>query len=177
MKEEITWSDHVDHLKRALAGGGVFLVVLDKNGRVNPMTIGWGEVGIIWSRPVFTVLVRRSRYTYDCLLTADSFTVNVPSTGQLKEELLFCGTKSGRDLDKAAACGLTLIAAREVSSPIIEECALHYECLILARKQLKAGDFASSEVLEQYYDTADYHMIVMGEILTAYADEDLLRIK
>jgi len=177
MKEEITWSDHVDHLKRALAGGGVFLVVLDKSGRANPMTIGWGEVGIVWSRPVFTVLVRRSRYTYDCLLTADSFTVNVPRPGQLKEELLFCGTKSGRDLNKAAACGLTLAAPVKVSSPIIEECTLHYECRILARKQLKAGDFTSSEVLEQYYDTDDYHMIVMGEILTAYADENLLRIE
>ena len=177
MKREITWSDHVDHLKRALAGGGVFLVVLDRSGKANPMTIGWGEVGIVWSRPVFTVLVRRSRYTYDCLLTADSFTVNVPPTGQLQEELLLCGTKSGRDLNKAAACGLTLVAAREVSSSIIEECALHYECLILARKQLEAGDFASTEVLEQYYDTDDYHMIVMGEILTVYVDEGLLRIE
>jgi flavin reductase (DIM6/NTAB) family NADH-FMN oxidoreductase RutF len=137
MKQEITWSDNVDHLKRALAGEGVFLVVLDKNGRANSMTIGWGEVGIIWSRPVFTVLVRRSRYTYDCLLSADSFTVNVPSTGQLEEELLFCGTKSGRDLDKAAACGLTLIAAREVSSPIIEECAFTTSALSWRESSLR----------------------------------------
>jgi hypothetical protein len=28
--------------------------------------------------------------------------------GELKNELAFCGTKSGRDCDKARACGLTL---------------------------------------------------------------------
>lgn len=173
MKQEITWSDHAGHLKQALANGGVFLVALDEVGRANPMTIGWGEVGIVWSRPVFTVLVRRSRYTHGCLHASDSFTVNVPRIDGLQEELLFCGTKSGRDLDKAEACGLTLVAGRRVNTPIIEECVLHYECRIVARKQLEAGDFALPEVLKKYYETDDHHMIVMGEILTSYADEDL----
>lgn len=173
MKKEISWSDHIDHLKQALSNGGVFLIALDENGRANPMTIGWGEVGIVWSRPVFTVLVRRSRYTYGCLHASESFTVNVPPVGGLKEELLFCGTKSGRDLDKAASCGLTLVTGKKVKTPVIEECSLHYECRILARKQLEAGDFASFEVLKEYYESNDYHMIVMGEIVTTYSEEDL----
>ena len=28
----------------------------------NPMTIGWGTLGIIWGKPVFQVYVRPSRY-------------------------------------------------------------------------------------------------------------------
>ena len=160
----------VDQLQAALSGNGAFLVACDENGKGNPMTIGWGEIGIVWSRPVFTVLVRRSRYTYKCLLASETFTVNIPTPGELKEELLFCGTKSGRDLDKAASCGLTLIEGKAVATPIIAQCTLHYECRILLRKQLEREDFSAPGILDQYYLSDDHHMIVMGEILAAYAD-------
>ena len=105
MKKRVFLGDHVNLLEKALSADGAFLVVVDKDGKANAMTIGWGEVGIVWSRPAFTVLVRQSRYTYSCLQSAESFTVNVPEPNTLKEELLFCGTKSGSDIDKVAACG------------------------------------------------------------------------
>lgn len=171
MKKLLSWSDRADLLEKALSGDGVFLVVLNKDGKANAMTIGWGEMGIVWSRPVFTVLVRRSRYTYSCLQSSESFTVNVPELNTLKEELLFCGTKSGSDVDKVAACGLTLAASEKVNTPIIEECALHYECRILLRKQLEEVDFSSSEILHKYYKDNDHHMLVIGEILLSYAED------
>jgi len=164
----IKWNEHIDILKDALSGSGVLLVALDKNGRANPMTIGWGQVGIVWSRPVFTVLVRKSRYTYSCLLEAPDFTVNVPTVGTLSEELLFCGSKSGRDVDKAAACGLTMEQAQEVLTPIVSECQLHYECKVVVRKQLSGADFSSPGILDEYYQDSDHHMLVIGEIVAAY---------
>ncbi len=169
MKKLLSWSDRADLLEKALSGDGVFLVVLNKDGKANAMTIGWGEMGTVWSRPVFTVLVRQSRYTYSCLQSSESFTVNVPGLNTLKEELLFCGTKSGSDIDKVAACGLTLAASEEVNTPIIEECVLHYECRILLRKQLEEVDFSSSEILQKYYKKNDHHMLVIGEVLLSYA--------
>ncbi len=36
---------------------GAFLTVKNDN-RVNTMTIGWGNIGIIWNKPIFMVLVR-----------------------------------------------------------------------------------------------------------------------
>ena len=165
----IKWNQHIDILKDALSGNGALLVVLDKNGRANPMTIGWGQVGIVWSRPVFSVLVRKSRYTYSCLLETPDFTVNVPASGTLSKELLFCGTKSGRDVDKAAACGLTFKQAQKVQTPIIEQCQLHYECKVVVRKQLSREDFSAPEVLDEYYQNDDHHMIVMGEIVAAHS--------
>ena len=166
--QEAKWNEHIDILKDALSGSGAFLVALDKAGRANPMTIGWGQVGIVWSRPIFTVLVRKSRYTYSCLLEAPDFTVNVPALGTLSEELLFCGTKSGRDVDKAAACGLTMEQAQKVLTPIVSECFLHYECKTVVRKQLSAVDFSDPEILDEYYQDNDHHMIVIGEIVAAY---------
>ena len=45
--------------------GGVFLISNDKESlRPNVMTIGWLELGIVWRRPIITVLVRPSRHTF-----------------------------------------------------------------------------------------------------------------
>lgn len=172
MKRDIQWDEGAKHLREAFGQGGIFIVAVDSNGKPNPMTIGWGQVGVVWSRPVFTALVRVSRYTYECLLSSDTFTINAPRPGELKDELLFCGTKSGRDLDKVAECGLTMVPSRAVDTPIIDECALHYECRILARTQQKRTDFSSEEVLGQYYASGDHHLVVFGEIVAAYRADD-----
>ena len=111
-------------------------MVVDSDGKANSMTIGRGIVGRVWKKSVFVVLGRRSRYTHGCIQQSDSFTVNAPRLGQLKEELLYCSTTSGRDFDQATEYPLTLIPRKTVSTPVIEECALHYECRIVVRKQL-----------------------------------------
>jgi len=167
--QEKEWNEHIRTLKEALSGDGAFLVALDKNGRANPMTIGWAQIGIVWGRPTLTVLVRKSRYTYSCLLETPDFTVNAPASGTLSKELLFCGTKSGRDVDKAAACGLTFKQAQKVQTPIVSECELHYECKTVLRKQLSATDFSSPAILDEYYQDDDHHMIVIGEIVAVYS--------
>jgi len=168
MKKEIKWYEGIGPLQEALSTNGAFLVTRDEAGRPNAMTIGWGQIGIVWSRPVFTVLVRKSRYTYACIRTADSFTVNVPGPGRLTGELNLCGTKSGREIDKFVECTFTPTPGREVSTPIIEECDLHYECKIIARTQQGRSDFVSDAVLDRYYKDDDHHLIVFGEIGAAY---------
>ena len=118
MKRDMAWDEGAEALRRALEQGGAFIVTLDAKGKANPMTIGWGQVGVVWSRPIFTACVRESRYTHRCLRSTEAFTINVPRPGELKNELLFCGTNSGRDVDKAAMCGLKMAPAKAVKTPI-----------------------------------------------------------
>ena len=167
MQGRIRWDQETEWLKAGLAGNGAFLIANTPTGISNPMTIGWGQVGIVWSRPVFSVYVRPSRYTFECLQRAKSFTVSVPRLGELSDELAFCGTKSGRDLDKADACGLTFVPGRSVDTPVLAACGLHYECSILARSQLKKPDIVSDDVL-RFYESEPVHQITLGEILVAY---------
>jgi len=164
----IEWYEETERLQAALARGGAFLMVNSPDGRTNPMTIGWAQIGIVWSRPVLTVLVRESRHTYDCIREASAFTVSVPRAGEFSEELLLCGTKSGRDIDKVVEGGLSLIAGQELDTPVIEGCVQHYECKILARSQQTRPDFFADDVLASFYPKGDHHLLVFGEILAAY---------
>jgi flavin reductase (DIM6/NTAB) family NADH-FMN oxidoreductase RutF len=171
MQERIRWDQQTEWLKAGISGNGAFLNVKTHDGLVNPMTIGWGQVGVVWGRPIFTVYVRKSRYTFACLQAADSFAVSVPRLGELADELALCGTKSGRDLDKAKACGFNLIPGQTVDTSIIGECGLHYECSILARCQLEVPDIVSDDI-HRRYESKDLHQIILGEILTAYVTEE-----
>jgi flavin reductase (DIM6/NTAB) family NADH-FMN oxidoreductase RutF len=172
VKRDIRWDEGAAQMRTAFEQGGAFIVALDANGKANPMTIGWGQVGVVWDRPIFTAYVRLSRYTHACLQSADSFTINVPWPGEFKEELLFCGTKSGRDIDKAVECGLTMAPGKAIATPIIERCALYYECRVAARTQQQREDFRSDQVLKQFYAKGDHHLIVLGEILAAYRTDN-----
>lgn len=168
-------AEHFARLYHALEHGGALLVSLDEAKRPNPMTIGWAQVGIIWGKPICTVLVRPSRYTYGCCNATGDFTVNVPYPSQ-SEALLFCGTKSGRDHDKFAECGLSAAPARcgTIASPYIAECGLALECRIVSHLDLDPGTL-DEEVAASCYPSGDFHRLYFGEILCTHAEEEFLR--
>ena len=91
------FADMVDRLD----DGGLLLAATKRSGESNVMTIGWGTVGVVWGLPMFTVLVRPSRFTYQFIEDAGEFTVNVPSP-DMRAFVDFCGTRSGRDVNKFA---------------------------------------------------------------------------
>lgn len=149
----------------ALEGAGAFLVV-EAKGRVNPMTIGWAQAGFVWGLPVMTVLVRASRYTHSLMGAAARFSVCVPAPGEMRKELAYCGSKSGRDYDKVRACGLEL---RDGSAPgvkLIGGCALAYECEKTGSAELRAEDLPGA-VRARYYPEGDLHTLFFGRIIKA----------
>jgi flavin reductase (DIM6/NTAB) family NADH-FMN oxidoreductase RutF len=145
---------------------GAFLTV--KNGDlVNTMTISWGNIGFEWNKPIFTVLVRESRYTYELMEKASEFTVSIPLSDSLKPALAFCGSKSGRDVDKFKECNLSLESGKSVETPIISDCELHYECKIVY-KQAMDPEMLSDEIKKSCYMNGNYHTIYYGEIISCY---------
>jgi len=166
----IEWYEETEWLNAALGAGGAFVVALDADRKPNPMTIGWAQVGIVWSIPTVSVLIRESRYTHSCIRRADSFAVCVPRPGELTAALAFCGSMSGRDVDKVEKAGLRLAPAKKIETPILEACGLHYECEIIARTQQTRADFGrgAADVLEKYYAEGDHHLVVHGRLVAAY---------
>jgi flavin reductase (DIM6/NTAB) family NADH-FMN oxidoreductase RutF len=146
---------------------GAFLTVKEGE-RVNTMTIAWGSLGYMWNKPIFIAMVRYSRYTYDLIDKAEDFTVSLPLSGQLREALGFCGTKSGRDIDKIKECGLTLKPGEKVNSPVIDECDLHFECKIVYKQPMDEAAPVQN-IKDRCYPDGDYHVLYYGEILKAYS--------
>jgi len=146
---------------------GAFLTVKAGKG-TNTMTIGWGLIGYAWQRPIFMVLVRTSRHTYGFIDKASDFTVTVPTTN-MRDALMFCGTKSGRDVDKYKACNLELASAKKVVSPIIKTPAIQFECRILLKTPMDPK--CLDHECHGLYPAKDYHTLYFGEIVECYEME------
>lgn len=143
---------------------GAFLTVRAGEA-MNTMTIGWGLVGFIWQRNVFMVAVRDSRHTFALMEKALDFTVTVP-TGDMKDALMFCGTKSGRDLDKFKACSIVPTEAQQTISPILQVPGIHLECRIRFKAPMDPAFLDGT--LEDLYPAKDYHTLYFGEIAACY---------
>ncbi|MEA3500301.1 MAG: flavin reductase family protein [Candidatus Marinimicrobia bacterium] len=142
------------------------LLMSGKNG--NPMAIGWGTVGVIWHKSIFTILVRPSRYSFKLIEELPEFTVNVP-TPELKKKVAYCGVKSGRDFDKIKECNFHIQKSNHISVPYIKECPIHYECKIVNKNDIINSEL-NDKIINRYYKTGDYHSVYFGEILGVYKE-------
>ena len=149
-----------------LSGKGVFFTV--KSGeRINTMTIGWGSLSQYWGAEIFIAPIRPSRYTFELLKGTDEFTVSVPAQGQMEDALKICGSRSGRDLDKLTAAGLSLKAAKEIATPVIDGCNIYYECKIVYSADL-IKDGLPQDILKRAYPAEDLHRLFFGRIVACY---------
>ena len=155
-----------------MAGEGILVASLDANGRLNPMTIGWGVFGWIWGRPVFTVLVRPSRYTYECIEATGDFTVNVQPADR-KDIADFCGTVSGREHNKMAVLNLSALPSRRIKSPGITECPIVFECKVVHKNDILPPELPG-EITSEFYPTGDFHRVYFGQIMAVSVDREFL---
>ena len=174
MKQEINVWEYAPQILEAVDKG--VLLTAKADGKVNPMTIGWGTMGIQWKKPVFIVFVRQSRYTKALLDKNPEFTINIPIGTCDKNILSVCGRESGRDVDKIQKLGLTLVEGETVSVPGILQLPLTLECKVIYKQdqELSALDEVSRE---RFYksgtkDDGDFHTAYYGEISAAYILRD-----
>ena len=137
--------------------------------RPNPMTVSWGGLGTLWNRPVVTVYVRPSRFTYSLLEAWPEFTLNVLAERH-RRALDLCGTRSGRDTDKWRETGLGQRPGETVAVPRVAEAELALECRVLATADLDPGRFLDPTIAK-LYPRDDYHRAFLGEVLAAWAED------
>ena len=143
---------------------GAFLTVAAED-QVNTMTIGWAMVGICWRKPILMVAVRDSRYTFQLMEAAKDFSITAPTTNK-RDEIFYCGTKSGRDVNKLEECGLTIVPGRQSTSPVIDTPGLHMECKIIYKNAIDPDRL--DRTYGAIYPEKDYHTLYFGEIVACY---------
>ncbi|MCR1933454.1 flavin reductase family protein [Clostridium tepidum] len=154
--------ESMEHLHK----NGAFLTG-NADGKVNTMTISWGNIGFQWRRPIFIALVRESRYTKEFIDKSGEFTVTIPFDDSMKEALAFCGSKSGREYDKIKECNLSLIDGDKVKTPVIKSNGMHYECKVIYKQPLDLNAM-DKELLDTFYNDGNNHVLYYGEILNCY---------
>ncbi len=167
MKVEVKPLSFLSKTIYMLNHGGLLLASIGNAGKPNVMTIGWGLIGTLWRKPVFTVAVRPSRYTYRLIEETGCFTVNVPAKG-MKEVVKYCGTFTGRVHNKFMEKGLNTTPGITVIAPTIAECAINYECKVLYKVKVRPKTL-TEEVCSKCYPKGNYHTLYFGEILKTLA--------
>jgi flavin reductase (DIM6/NTAB) family NADH-FMN oxidoreductase RutF len=130
-------------------------------GVTNCMTISWGEFGYLWNLPVFTVFVRKERFTKHLLDGSKTCSLSrLNETGH--QYSAYFGTVSGRDHDKIKESGLHLIDTDE--APYFENSNL----VILGTKiytgKLSKLGFQEKHVLKSCYTGNSLHYVYVYRI-------------
>ena len=80
-----------------------------------------------------------------------------------------CGSKSGREIDKVAATGLTPLFT-EAGNPVFEEARLTLECKVVYKSEIEEAKFLDPTVFPRWYDekNGNAHIVYIAEILNAW---------
>jgi len=85
--------------------------------------------------PIVVVSIRPTRYSYQLIEKHGEFVINYPTIKHLKETD-YCGTNSGRDINKWKELNLTREEASVVKVPMIKEFSWNMECKVINRIEL-----------------------------------------
>ena len=128
----------------------------------NTMTVSWGGMGTLWGRPVVTVYVRPTRYTFGFLNESEYFTLSFYPE-EYKKALALMGSRSGRDIDKDAASGLTV---KDLGRAVTYAEA---ETTLICRKiyyQDMAESNIPADILRENYQPGEVpHRMFIGEVV------------
>ncbi len=148
-----------------LIGSEWMLVTAGTLDSWNTMTAAWGGLGVVWNKNVSFCFIRNTRLTYEFMNSHDVYTLSFFDES-FKEALDYCGSHSGRDVDKAAETGLIPVPVD--GSIAFDQARLIMVCRKLYFQDLVPANFVDPEI-HTHYSKQDYHRMYVGEITTCYS--------
>ena len=136
----------------------------DENG-YNTMTASWGSLGTMWGKSAAVTVIRPQRYTKEFIDKNEYFTISFLKDGN-KDKLSFCGSKSGRDFDKAKETGLTPVFTDKTTT--FEQAELVLICRKVFAQDISPDSFLDKAIIDKWYPEKDFHTAYVGEIVKAY---------
>lgn len=127
----------------------------------NTMTISWGGLGTLWSKPVVTVYVKPVRYTHKFMEQSEYFTVSFYPE-QYRRALGLLGSLSGRDGNKILKSKLTPMFLD--NSITFKEADVTLLCKKIYRQDLDISQMPD-EVTSAYYESEVAHTMFVGEVI------------
>jgi flavin reductase (DIM6/NTAB) family NADH-FMN oxidoreductase RutF len=133
----------------------VIAIAKDKNGKANPVTLGWTML-VSGGPPMMAIAVAKTHYSIETIRHSKCFCLAFPSS-EMADAALFFGSRSGRDIDKFAefdaqhgrVCCKTE-PAKAIDSVLLTDAVANFECEL--ESETKAGD----------------HIIFVGRIVASH---------
>ncbi|MFX1418326.1 MAG: flavin reductase family protein [Promethearchaeota archaeon] len=109
-----------------------------------------------YNPPIIAVSIQPKRHSYHLIEKHGEFVINYPTIKQLRETD-YCGTRSGRDVNKWKKLNLTKEQASIVKVPMIKEFPWNMEC-----KVIKKIEFGS-------------HVSFFGKVIATHSDPNYVK--
>ena len=144
--------EYQDAIKTKYPEQVVIAIAKDKNGKANPVTLGWTMI-VSGTPPMMAIAVAKKHYSIETITHSKSFTIAFPSS-QMGDAALFFGSKSGRDTDKFAEFDCKTEPAKAIDSLLLADAVANFECTL--ESQMPAGD----------------HIIFVGKVVSSHTNTE-----
>lgn len=106
--------------------------------------------------PIIAVSIQPKRHSFHLIEKNGEFVINYPTLDQLRETD-YCGTRSGRDINKWKQLNLTQEEASLVQVPMVKEFPWNMECRVI--KRIEFGS----------------HVCFFGEVVATHSDPKYIK--
>ncbi len=121
----------------------------------NLITLAW-VARVVSEPPVMSISIRPSRHSTSLIKKLGEYVINVPNANQIRE-MDFCGTRTGKKINKWNELNLTKEKGSKVKVPLIKEFPINIECKVI--KEVEHGT----------------HIIYLGEVLEVHVDDEIIK--
>jgi flavin reductase (DIM6/NTAB) family NADH-FMN oxidoreductase RutF len=147
--------------------GKVFPVITaGKEDQYNSMTASGGGFGLLFMQPTTWCILREDRYTLEMIQKEQTYTMSY-FPHEYKEQVLFLGSKSGRDSEKMKEVALTSVQTPS-GDMSFKEARLIIECKLTQLTTANPADFYPQEtkdlINKAFKEANVYRKYVFGEI-------------
>ena len=145
-------TEYSDAVKTKYPEQVVIAIAKDKNGKANPVTLGWTMI-VSGNPPMMAIAVAKKHYSIEAITHSKSFTIAFPSS-DMADAALFFGSKSGRNTDKFAEFDCKTEPAKAIDSLLLADAVANFECTL--DSQMSVGD----------------HIIFVGEVVSSHINTE-----
>lgn len=160
--KEISIKELQDNVVK-LIGDDWMLITAGSIDSCNMMTASWGGIGHLWNMPVVFTFVRPQRYTYQFTENEEYFTLTFFAEKD-REILNFCGSNSGRDVNKIKETGLIPLET-DLGNVYFEQARIVIECQKVYSDFIDPQGFTTDTVVNSMYPKKDFHKMYIGKII------------
>jgi flavin reductase (DIM6/NTAB) family NADH-FMN oxidoreductase RutF len=149
-----------------LVGKVLPVITAGKGDHYNSMTASGGGLGLLFMKPSTWSILRADRYTLEMIQKEQTYTMSY-FPNEYKEQILFLGSKSGRDSEKMKEVELTSVQTPS-GDLSFKEARLVIECKLTALTTVSPNDYCTQEakdsINDAYKEANVYRKFVFGEI-------------